>query len=302
MKPYLYALGAILCWASLPAATGSGLAGLSSEELMFFSFTSAAIYLYLQDIVLTRSFRVFVPDLKITFLGVWGIFLYHYVYYLALSRAPLAEGAILATTWSFWIVVLSSILIFRKLKLAIIITAMVGMVGAALVIASGKELSFDTDYLPGYLLALSCGLIWSSFSVAIGHVKIRKEPMTIFTIYAAILSAVLYLATMPHGQPSLVPLLSAIYLGCVPLGLSFFLWNRALTMGNMVIVGFLSYFTPPLAVLMVAVIHGEKVSAQVLLGMFVILAAAIGGKLSLSAGEKKIKNTNPIVDTTNRGE
>ncbi|MGB3211093.1 MAG: DMT family transporter [Desulforhopalus sp.] len=289
MKQYLYALGAIFCWASLPVATGSGLVGLSSEELMFFSFTSAAVYLYLQDVILTRSFSVFIPDLKITLLGIWGIFLYHYIYYLALDRAPLAEGAILATTWSFWIVVFSSLILFRKLKMAILITALAGMCGAALVISSGKDLSFGMEYMGGYLLALACGIIWSSFSVAIGHVKIKREPMTIFTIYAALLSAVLYLVTMPHDLPPAPSLLAAIYLGCVPLGLSFFLWNRALTGGNMVIIGFLSYLTPPLAVVMVALIHGEKVPVQVLLGMVVIIAAAIGGKLSLTAEKKSIK-------------
>jgi hypothetical protein len=42
MKYYFYALGAILCWASLPAATGSGLKELSTEELMFYSFSCAA--------------------------------------------------------------------------------------------------------------------------------------------------------------------------------------------------------------------------------------------------------------------
>lgn len=289
MKHYFYAIGAILCWASLPAATGSGLADLTSEELMFFSFTSAAIYLYLQDVILTRSFSVFVPDLKVALLGVWGIFLYHYIYYQALSFAPLAEGAILATTWSFWIVVFSSLLLFRKLKIAIVATALVGMIGAGLVISSGKDLSFSIEYMKGYLLALACGVIWSSFSVALGHVKIKREPMTIFTIYTALLSAVLYLLTMPHGMPSLSSLLSAVYLGCVPLGLSFFLWNRALVGGNLVIIGFLSYFTPPLAVLMVAIIHGEKVSPQVLMGMVIIIAAAVGGKVSLAISENRKK-------------
>lgn len=289
MKHYLYAVGAIFCWASLPAATGSGLAELTTEELMFFSFSSAAIFLYLQDVVLTRSFSLFIPGLKVTLLGVWGIFFYHYIYYLALSRVPLAEGAILATTWSFWIVVFSSLLLYRKLKIAILVTALGGMVGAALVISSGKDLSFNMEYMPGYLLALSCGLIWASFSVAIGHIKIKREPMTIFSIYAALLSAVLYLATMPHDIPSAKSLVSAIYLGCIPLGLSFFLWNRALTGGNLVIIGFLSYLTPPLAVLLVALIHRETVSFQVLLGMVVIIGASIGGKISLSTA-KNSKN------------
>jgi len=286
MKHYLYAIGAIFCWASLPAATGSGLAALSTEELMFFSFTSAAVFLYLQDIVLTRSMKLYLPGIKGSLLGVWGIFFYHFIYYKALDNAPLAEGAILSTTWSFWIVVFSSLLLFKKLKVSILFTALVGLAGVALVVSSGKSLSFKAEYMQGYLLALFCGVIWASFSVALGRLKMKKEPMTAFTIYAAILSTILYVATMPHGVPPVKALLAAIYLGCIPLGLSFFLWNRAVTGGNMVIIGFLSYLTPPLAVLLVAVIHGKNISPQVLLGMTIIIAASIGGRLSLSASGK----------------
>lgn len=105
MKHYLYALGAVLCWASLPAAVGSGLSELSTEELMCYSFTSAAVFLYLANLSLVKSFRLSFPGIKGILLGIWGIFLYHYIYYLDLERTPLAEGAVLTTTWSFWIVV-----------------------------------------------------------------------------------------------------------------------------------------------------------------------------------------------------
>jgi drug/metabolite transporter (DMT)-like permease len=285
MKSYLYAIGAILCWASLPAATGSGLSGLDTEELLFFSFTSAALFLYVQDILLNRSFKLSFPGFKASLLGIWGIFFYHFIYFQALKRAPLAEGAILATTWSFWIVVFSCILRFKKLKAPILITALIGMFGAALVISSGKRLTFNSMYLHGYMLALLCGLIWASFSVALGKVKLKREPMTAFTLYAAILSAILYFHSMPHHLPSAGSLASAVYLGCIPLGLSFFLWNRAVTGGNMVIIGYLSYLTPPLAVLLVAVVHHETISNQVMAGMVVIIGASIGGRLSLpSAG------------------
>jgi drug/metabolite transporter (DMT)-like permease len=287
MKYYFYALGAILCWASLPAATGSGLKELSTEELMFYSFVSAAAFLYIQDLLVLRTVKVHLPGLKVSLMGVWGIFLYHYIYYLALSNAPLAEGAILATTWSFWIVVFSSLLLFKKLKLSIVVTALIGLLGAGLVISAGKELSFDLGYMKGYLLALFCGLIWSSFSVGLSHVKVKKEPMTAFTLYAAILSAVLFVLSMPHAMPSLAALGSAVYLGCVPLGLSFFLWNRAMTRGNVVVIGFLSYLTPPLAVLLVAVVHHQTVSGRVLLGMGVILAASLLGRILVKYEGKK---------------
>ena len=120
MKHYLYAVGAILCWASLPAATGCGLDALSIEELLLYSFTSGALVLYGIEVALTRSFALSLPDLKTSLLGIWGIFLYHYIYYQAMARAPLAEAAILATTWSFWIVIFSSLLTYRRLQPALV--------------------------------------------------------------------------------------------------------------------------------------------------------------------------------------
>lgn len=289
MKHYLYAFGAILCWASLPVATGSGLKSLSTEELMFYSFTTAAIYLYIQESILTRKFSISLPGPKATLLGVWGIFGYHFTYYEAMNYAPLAEGAILATTWSFWIVFFSSLLLFRTVKLPILGAAGVGMIGAALVISAGEELSFSLEYMRGYLLALLCGLIWSSFSVMLGRMNLKKDPMTLFTLYAALISTVIFFLTGPHEVPARASFLSAVYLGCVPLGLSFFLWSRAVTGGNMVIIGFLSYLAPPLSVLLVSLVHGQRVSAQVLMGMVLIITASIGGRLLLKKDEEGIK-------------
>ncbi|TKB12377.1 DMT family transporter [Desulforhopalus sp. IMCC35007] len=287
MKHYLYALGAILCWASLPAATGSGLNQLSTPELMFYSFSTAAIYLFVQDLLINKTFTVRFPRFTVSLFGFAGIFFYHYIYYLALERAPLAEGAILATTWSLWIVVLSSILQLRRMAPSILLAALVGFAGAVLVIGGGKELSFESNYMQGYLLALTCGIIWSVFSVGLPLFRLRIEPMTGFTILTAIASAGLFLLTMPHEAPRVSALLSAMYLGCIPLGLSFFLWNRAITGGNMVIIGFLSYLTPPLAVLLVALVHGQKISGQVISGMFIILLASLAGKLCLTNILKK---------------
>lgn len=304
MKHYLYALGAILCWASLPAATGAGLKELSTEELMFYSFSTAALYLFFQDGILQRDFRLSIPPLKACLFGVWGLFFYHWIYYLALERAPLAEAAILATTWSLWIVIFSSVLLLRRLALSILGSALLGFFGAALVIGAGKDLSFESTHMKGYLLALCCGVIWSSFSVGLPRLGLKKEPMTFFTLLTALCSGVLYLATMPHQVPSIPAILSALYLGLIPLGLSFFFWSRAVNGGNMVFIGFLSYLTPPLAVLLVAMVHGESISPKVLTGMGVIIVASVLGKYFLGtlsatltvSAKAKVGTTNSKID------
>jgi len=277
--PYIYAMGAVLCWASLPAAIGSGLTGLGVPALMALSFTSAALFLYARDVLVTRSFALYFPGIRASLLGIWGIFLYHFLYYKTMDMAPMAEGTILATTWSFWIVVFSSLITFRRLSPAILATAVLGLAGAAMVIAAGKSLAFESDHLLGYGLALACGLIWSSFSVILPLMKLKKNPMTTFTIYAALISLILFWMGPGTALPGRQALFSAIYLGCVPLGLSFFFWNSALNTGNITIIGYISYLTPPLAVLLVSLVHGRPVSAQVLAGMGVIMGAAMLGKI-----------------------
>lgn len=278
MKPYLYALGAILCWASLPAATGGGLDGLSVPELLFFSFVPAAVYLSMQEMLLARRPRIPWPDMRLTLLGLAGIFGYHAIYFLAMDRAPLVEGAILATTWSFWIVVFSSALTRKRLSLPVLGVALLGLAGAGLVISGGKSLDFSSRYLPGYALALTCGLVWSGFSVALSRLRPDRDYMPAFTVLAGVCSTLVYIASGPEGLPPTRSLLSALYLGLVPLGLSFSLWNRAVTTGNMTIIGCLTYLTPPLAVFLTALIRGEAVTAQAVWGLALILTAAVLGR------------------------
>jgi drug/metabolite transporter (DMT)-like permease len=278
MKPYLYALGAVLCWASLPAATGSGLDGLTVTELLFFSFVPAALYLGAQEMLISRRKAIPWPDARLTLLGLAGIFGYHALYYLALDHAPLVEGAILTTTWSFWIVVFSSVLAKKRLSPSVLAVALAGLAGAGLVVSGGQSLSFEARYLPGYLMALGCGLIWSSFSVALSRLKPTRDYMPAFTVLAALFSALVYAASLPQTLPPAKALFSALYLGLVPLGLSFTLWNRAVTTGNMTLIGYLSYLTPPLAVLLASLVRQAPVTPHAVIGMIVILAAAFVGR------------------------
>jgi drug/metabolite transporter (DMT)-like permease len=228
--------------------------------------------------ILSRRAAIPWPDLKLTLLGLAGIFGYHALYYLALDHAPLVEGAILTTTWSFWIVVFSSILAKKRLSAARSGRGPGRARGRGAGRFRGQSLQFEARYLPGYLMALGCGLIWSSFSVALSRLKPTRDYMPAFTVLAALFSALVYAASGPQSLPPAKALFSALYLGLVPLGLSFTLWNRAVTGGNMTLIGYLSYLTPPLAVLLAALTRGAAVTPHAVIGMAVILGAAFVGR------------------------
>ena len=274
VRPYLFALGAFFCWGSLPASTGSGLQGLRVPELLAFSFVPAALYLLLQHVLLNRSLRLHWPGWRVSLLGIYGLFGYHALYYLALDHAPLAEGAILTTTWSFWIVVFGSFLQHRRLKLGVVGGALLGLLGAGVVIGGGQELQLTSEYTLGYGMALGCGLLWGSFSVALSRLELPQDPMPLFTVQAALLSVIAYGLSGDFRMPDPSSLGAALYLGIVPLGLSFTFWHPALKAPNLALVGVLSYLTPPLAILLVGLVHGTAISPFVWGGMALILAAS----------------------------
>ena len=274
MKPYLFALGAFFCWGSLPAATGSGLQGLRVPELLTFSFVPAACYLLFQHMLLHRNLRLYWPGWRVSLLGIYGLLGYHALYYFALDHAPLAEGAILTTTWSFWIVVFGSFLRHRRLKLGVLGGALLGILGAGVVIGGGQELQLTSEYSLGYGMALGCGLLWGSFSVRLSRLELPEDPMPLFTAQAAVLAVLAYCLSGDFQMPEPSSLAAALYLGIVPLGLSFTFWHQALKAPNLALVGALSYLTPLLAVLLVGLVHGVAISPFVWSGMALILAAS----------------------------
>src|SRR5690554_4097885 len=97
-------------------------------------------------------------------IGVVGLFGYHFAYFKAMTLAPAVEVSLLAYLWPLLIVLLSALLPGEKLRAQYIVGALVALAGCWLLISRNAD-GFAWENLPGYLVALSCALIWSSYSV-----------------------------------------------------------------------------------------------------------------------------------------
>ncbi|WP_286715890.1 DMT family transporter, partial [Marinobacter sp. tcs-11] len=97
-------------------------------------------------------------------IGVVGLFGYHFAYFKAMTLAPAVEVSLLAYLWPLLIVLLSTFLPGEKLRAQYIVGALVALAGCWLLISRNAD-GFAWENLPGYLVALSCALIWSSYSV-----------------------------------------------------------------------------------------------------------------------------------------
>jgi len=98
--------------------------------------------------------------------GVYGLFGYHALYFTALRSAPAVEASLIAYLAPLLIILFSAFLPGERLRWFHLLGAAAGLAGAAVLVTGGKAtVGFKAEFLAGYLAALACALIWSSYSV-----------------------------------------------------------------------------------------------------------------------------------------
>ncbi|WP_420568345.1 DMT family transporter [Thalassovita sp.] len=229
--------------------------------------------------------RLRAVPLRVYIFGTVGLFGYHALYFSALRLAPAAEAGLIAYLWPLLIVLFSGLLPGESLKSGHILGAIIGFLGAALIIGGGGA-GFDPDALPGYLLALGCALMWSSYSVLSRHIgDAPTETVAIFCVATAILSALLHLATeqtvWPQGG---IGWASTIALGLGPVGLAFYVWDIGVKRGDIQLLGVASYAAPLLSTLVLVGVGVAQPSwALAISALLITGGAALAARASLNS-------------------
>ena len=304
LVPYACGAGAILCWASLAAAIGESLRVAPPEAVLFWGLLLAGLalsawelarahrphhtgaargpWLWPENLRWPESLRW--PGWRAASWGLYGIWGYHTLLVLAFAHAPAVEANVVNYAWTLWIVVLGSFLPGHRLTGRIALAGLLGFAGVALVIggdhwwhtAAGPSLD---GHMLGFALAFAAAFTRGSFTVLLRRMVPGEQPrMAMFCLLAA--GAALVFA-MVRGVPLTLPpaVWPAVgYLGVVPLGLSFVLWERAAQGAQLQVLGLMSFFTPVLSTALLSAVSGVGVGVGLALGLALILAgAALGG-------------------------
>lgn len=177
-------------------------------------------------------------------LGIYGLFGYHFAYFVALRAAPPVEAGLIAYLSPLLIVVLSALLPGERLRWYHLAGALAGFAGTALVVTGGG-VAFKIEFALGYAAAFACALIWSSYSVL--SRRFGEVPTTAvggFCAVTAILAAICHLALEPTVWPQGGEWLAVVLLGIGPIGLAFFTWDVGMKHGDIQALGGLFYLAP----------------------------------------------------------
>ncbi len=265
----LCALGAIVLWATL-ASLGVALAHVPPFLLTGLALVIGSIPAW----PLYRQWRVPASTLA---LGVYGLFGFHFLLFLALRHAPAVEANLVNYLWPLLIVVLAPLFLrgmrWRPLHVG---AALVGFAGAALAIVGGREVGVPLAW--GYVAALGSAFIWASYSLLTRRVAhFPTAAIGLFGLVSGLLAIACHLLLEPSASLGARDLGLVTLTGLGPLGAAFYLWDAALKRGDPSRIGILSYLTPLLSTLLLVAISDRPLTGWIVAAAGLIVGAAAVG-------------------------
>jgi drug/metabolite transporter (DMT)-like permease len=280
LKANLYALGAIALWATL-----AGL-GVALRHVPPFLLTSTALLIgsvLALPVVLRNPVQWRIP-VRTLALGVYGLFGFHFLLFIALRHAPAVEANLVNYLWPLFMVVLAPLLLRNvQLRGVHVAAALLGFAGAAIAIL-GATLPDSVGAVAaspwawGYVPALGSALIWASYSLWTQRVPaFSTSAVGLFGLVSGLLSLLCHWALEPAVVLQSRDWWLLLAMGLGPLGAAFFLWDKALKQGDARQIGILSYITPLASTALLMVLADRPFSWSIVLAAGLIIAAAVLG-------------------------
>jgi len=273
MQANLYALGAIALWASLASL------GVSLTHVPPFLLTGIALLIGsvpAWPLVLRDPSQWRIP-LRTLALGGSGLFAYHFLLFIALRHAPPVEANLVNYLWPLFIVVLAPVVLPGvALRLPHVLAALQGFGGAAVAITGGRELSASLSW--GYLAAAAAAFIWATYSLLTKRVAaFPTTAIGLFGLVSGLLSLLCHVLLEPAASLQGRDWALLAVLGLGPLGASFYLWDKALKLGDARHIGILSYLTPLASTSLLVLVSGRPFSTSLALATAMIIGASVLG-------------------------
>ncbi|MFZ3120998.1 MAG: DMT family transporter, partial [Variovorax sp.] len=277
----LLALGAIAFWATL-ASLGTALSHVPPFLLTGLALAIGSVLSLPQ---LLRDRRAWAVPPRTLALGLYGLFGFHFLLFIALRHAPPVEANLVNYLWPLFMVVLAPLLLKgMTLRPLHVVAALLGFVGAAIAILGARSGGVTMGATPAYwdfVPALGSAFIWASYSLWTQRVPaFPTAAIGLFGLVSGLLALGCHAVLEPSVTLSTRDIVLIALCGLGPLGAAFYLWDMALKRGDARQIGILSYLTPLASTGLLLVLTGRPLSWMIALAaLMIISAAAIGTRV-----------------------
>lgn len=287
MKPNHLALGAIALWSTL-ATLGVALASVPP-------FLLTGLALVIGSVASWPRWRSWRLPARTLLVGVYGLFGFHFLLFVALRNAPAVQANLVNYLWPLLIVVLAPVLLpAMPLRAGHLVAALVGFAGAALAIVAGSgEIAAAStsssagaaQTIPdlaspalGYAAALGSAFVWATYSLLTRRLPaFPTSAVGLFGLVSGLLAIGCHFALEARVAIGARELALIALAGLGPMGAAFFLWDRAMKDGDPRTIGLLSYLAPVASTALLVAVTGAGFGWPLALAAAMVVGSAMLG-------------------------
>jgi drug/metabolite transporter (DMT)-like permease len=287
----------VLFWSTVATAFKLTLRGMNNAQLLFYSSLTSLIVFFFFALKNSRNeLKQFFKKQHIrknTVLGFINPFVYYLVLFKAYSILPAQEAQPVNLTWPLILSILSVMFLKQKLPARTIIGLLISFVGVVVIATRGNVFSLQFHNLFGVLLALGSSFIWSVFWI-LNLLDKREESIKLFGafFFGTIYTGIYIFFFDSFGPIERKFMVGAVYIGLFEMGITFFLWLKALSLSeDKAKTSTMVYLFPVISLSFITLIVGEKLYASSIAGLALILSGILFQQVNIF--KKKFISADP---------
>jgi len=284
-KSYILASVAVIFWSTIATAFKIALKELSPGQLLFIASCTAVVILTIISIVegkIKALFRAGLKDILMSaLLGLLNPFVYYLVLLKAYTLLPAQVAQPLNMIWPIVLVFLSVPMLKQKIPARSFLALFISFAGVYLVSSQGQPLNPGKSDWLGVLLATGSSIFWALYFIL--NLKDKRDEsnkLLLNFLIASVYIAIYLIITGDFGNMSIEGMMAAIYTGIFEMGLTFYLWLKALKLAKTTDkISSLVFLAPFLSLVFISIFLGEHIYLTTFFGLILIVGGILFQRL-----------------------
>ncbi len=280
-KAYIFAISAVLLWSTIASAFKVTLTYLNFLQLLFLASAFSCISFFIIIIIQGKLKLVKQLDKKDLFnssvLGFLNPFLYYLVLLKAYTLLTAQEAGTLNYIWPITLVLLSIPMLKQKISWISIVAILTSFIGIVVISTEGRLSLLEFREPLGVLLAVGSSIFWALYWIY--NLKDKRDDIVklfVNFVFGTIYILIVVLLFSDFRNINLPGIIGSIYIGLFEMGITYFLWLKALKLSiNTAKVSNLVYISPFISLIIIRNVVGEKILVSTIIGLIFIVSGII---------------------------
>lgn len=284
-KAVLLAMGCVLMWSTVASAFKLTLSLISPLQMLWLAVATSCGILAVAaahqgKLQLAKDYLRKSPGYFLL-LAVLNPTAYYLILFAAYDLLPAQQAQALNYTWAVMLSILAVPFLGQSFTLLNGISVLIAYSGVLVIATQGDLLALDFQNPLGVALGAGSSIFFASYWI----LNTRKPHDAVaslllcFGLSLPILTVLMFLQDGFTAMPWQA-IAGGIYIGAFEMSLAFLLWMNALRLStNTAQLSNLVYLSPPISLLLLAVIVGETVMISTIAGLLLIIGGVLIGQL-----------------------